>query len=391
MPVNSVAQLPIFSFGFRPFFLGGAIWAALNMLLWTAMLSGHISPATPYGPFSWHAHELVVGYVSAIMAGFILTAIPNWTGRTPVRGIALIILFTVWVGGRIAMWFADTIGLTAAAIVDSLFLFALTAVSFREIIAGKNRRNLIITVIFGLFAATNVWFHVEVIVYGYPVFSLRAGLAIVVTLIALIGGRIIPNFTRNWLVKQDCKDLPTPFNRFDALATVISAFSLVQWVAAPTGLMTALFLFASAILQGARLARWSGFQTISEPLLFILHVGFCFVPLGFFAVGSSIIWPQIVPQGVALHVWSTGAVGVMTLAVMTRASRGHTGRPLTASHVTQLIYLLAVLAALSRLTTILFPELTLTLLEIAALAWVGAFATFAISYAPMLVRRPEDA
>ena len=355
------------------------------------MLSGHISPATPYGPFFWHAHELVVGYVSAIMAGFILTAIPNWTGRTPVRGIALIILFTVWVGGRIAIWFADTIGLTAAAIVDSLFLFALTAVSFREIIAGKNRRNLIITVIFALFAATNVWFHVEVIVYGYPVFSLRAGLAIVVTLIALIGGRIVPNFTRNWLAKQNYKKLPTAFNRFDALATVISAFSLALWVAAPTGLMTGLFLFASAILQGTRLARWSGFQTVSEPLLFILHVGFCFVPLGFAAVGGSIIWPQIVPEGVALHVWSTGAVGVMTLAVMTRASRGHTGRTLSAPYATQLIYLLAVLAVLSRLTTILLPELTLTLLEVAALAWVGAFATFAISYAPMLARPPKDA
>lgn len=355
------------------------------------MLSGYISLATPYGHFSWHAHELVVGYVSAIMAGFILTAIPNWTGRTPVRGIALIVLFTVWVGGRIAIWFADTIGLTAAAIVDSLFLFALTAVSFREIIAGKNRRNLIITVIFALFAATNVCFHVEVIVYGYPVFSLRAGLAIVVTLIALIGGRIVPNFTHNWLVKQNYKKLPTAFNRFDALATVISAFSLALWVAAPTGLMTVLFLFASAIFQGTRLVRWSGFQTVSEPLLFILHVGFCFVPLGFAAVGSSIIWPHFVPQGVALHVWSTGAVGVMTLAVMTRATRGHTGRPLSAPYVTQLIYLLAVLAALSRLTTILFPELTLTLLEIAALAWVGAFATFAISYAPMLVRPPKVA
>ena len=286
------------------------------------MLSGHVSLTTPYGPFSWHAHELVVGYVSAIMAGFILTAIPNWTGRTPVRGIALIILFTVWVGGRIAMWFADTIGLTAAAIVDSLFLFALTAVSLREIIAGKNRRNLIITVIFALFAATNVWFHVEVIVYGYPVFSLRAGLAIVVTLIALIGGRIIPNFTRNWLVKQDCKDLPTPFNRFDALATVISAFSLVQWVAAPTGLMTALFLFASAILQGTRLARWSGFQTVSEPLLFILHVGFCFVPLARISHQSAQILAILVILGF-LRLKFARRADTVALSAAKRSGTGH--------------------------------------------------------------------
>ena len=383
--MKKLVQLSIFSYGFRPFFLGGAIWAATAMLLWTGMLTGKISFATPYSPIIWHAHELVFGYASAILGGFILTAVPNWTARSPIQGSTLIILFTIWLCGRVAFWFADSIGLAAAAVIDSLFLVAITAVAFREILAGQNRRNIKIAIIFGLFAAANIYFHVETLIHGLPFYSTRAGLSVLVILIMLVGGRIIPNFTRNFLVKMKNRNLPTPFNRFDALSIGFSILSLVFWVGLPYWIFTGPALLIAGALQLVRLVRWSVLQTVREPLVFILHLGFLFIPLGFFTVGSSVIWPQFVPTGIALHAWSTGAVGVMTLAVMTRASRGHTGRSLTAPLATQVIYFCVLISALTRLTTIFLPELTLELLEIASVAWIGAFALFAILYGPILL------
>ena len=382
--MTKLAQLSLFSYGFRPFFLGGAIWAATAMLLWIGLITGKISFVTPYSPNIWHAHELVFGYAPAILGGFILTAVPNWTGRNPIQGSRLIVLFSIWLCGRVAFWFADSIGLAAAAVADSLFLVAITAVAFREIIAGQNRRNIRIAIIFGIFAVANINFHVEVMIHDLPLYSTRAGLSILVILIMLIGGRIIPNFTSNYLAKMENRNLPTPFNRFDALSIGFSILALVCWIGLPYWIFTGSALVIAGALQLARLVRWSGLQTVREPLVFILHVGFLFIPLGFFTVGCSVIWPQFVPTGIALHAWSTGAVGVMTLAVMTRASRGHTGRPLTAPLATQIIYLCVLISALTRLTTIFLPELTLELLAIASLAWIGAFALFAILYGPIL-------
>ena len=211
-------------------------------------------------------------------------------------------------------------------------------------------------------------------------------MAVLVIFIMLIGGRIVPNFTQNWLVKRRNQNLPTLFNQFDVLAIGISVLALLLWTVFPTQLIAGVALLAAAALQSVRVVRWSGLQTIAEPMVFILHIGYFFIPLGFFMVGVSTIWPQTMPSGVVIHAWSTGAVGVMTLAVMTRATRGHTGHTLEAPFLTQLIYLLIVLAALTRIAAVIFAEFTITLLEVAALAWVGAYTVFLVCYAPMLIR-----
>ncbi len=378
-------QFVLFSHGFRPFFLGGALWAAATMLLWIAMLTGRIAFETPYGAVPWHAHELLFGYGTAVVAGFLLTAIPNWTGRPPIRGPALCILFAVWVSGRLAILAAGVVGLAAAAIVDSLFLLGLSAVVLREIVAGRNRRNLKVAMVVLLFCLTNIAFHLELFLNGYPFHATRAAVSVLVILIMLIGGRIIPGFTKNWLAGQGGWALPTPFNAFDRLALGIAVTALALWIVFPERPFTGGALLLAALVQAGRLARWSGHHTFREPLVLILHVGYAFVPLGFAAVGSSILWPDTVPTSGVLHAWTTGAIGVMTLAVMTRASRGHCGRPLTAPATTRLIYLLVVLAAIARLAMALLPGSAFTLLVISSLAWTAAFTAFVIFYGPMLL------
>lgn len=382
---TSSSRFGLFSYGFRPFFLGGAIWAALAMVLWIALLTGHLSFATHYGAVAWHAHEFLFGYGAAVVAGFLLTAIPNWTGRLPIRGMPLFALFTVWVAGRIALLLADFLGFVAAATVDSLFLLTFSIIVFREIIAGRDRRNLKVALILMVLALANIAFHTELYLFGQPLHAIRATTSILVILIMLIGGRIIPSFTRNWLAKRESRRLPTPFNTFDSYALGIAILSLACWTVFPDRRVTGAALILSALTQSIRLARWSGLQTHREILVLILHVGYAFIPFGFFIVGISTIWPQIVAPAVALHAWTAGAVGVMTLAVMTRASRGHSGGSLTSPPTTTLIYLLAVLSVVLRLATIILPDWTATLLELAATAWTAAFAAFVVLYGPMLL------
>ena len=202
----------------------------------------------------------------------------------------------------------------------------------------------------------------------------------------LIGGRIVPSFTRNWLARRGAGRLPVPFNRFDVIVMVTSGVSLAIWVMVPHGEPTALIALAAFGLNGVRLWRWAGERTTAEPLVLILHLAYAFVPIGFLLLAMGIMAPEIVAPSGALHGWTAGAVGVMTLAVMTRASLGHTGQPLTATRPIQLIYVAALVAAVARIVAA-FHLLREPMLYLSATAWVIAFTGFVIVYAPLLARR----
>jgi uncharacterized protein involved in response to NO len=383
---HNLGRVPILSHGFRPFFLGGALWAALAMPLWLGLITGNLDFAVSYGAVAWHAHEFLFGYVAAIVTGFLLTAIPNWTGRLPLRGGVLLALFAVWAAGRGALLAVDVIGFIPAAIIDSCFLLTFAVMVLREIIAGHDWRNAKVAALVTLLAAANILFHVEVFVAGGPDYALRAGIATIVGLIMLIGGRITPSFTRNWLVKQGSNRLPTPFGRFDMVALGAAGIALLLWTALPEAPGTGIACLVAGVLHGLRLSRWASMSTWREPLVLILHVGYVFVPLGFLLVGFSIRWPSVVSTSAALHSWTAGTIGVMTLAVMTRASLGHSGRELVATRGTQMIYVAAILAALSRIGAPLLPGFSQTTLTLAAVAWTVAFAGFVLLYGPMLLR-----
>jgi uncharacterized protein involved in response to NO len=259
----------------------------------------------------------------------------------------------------------------------------------REIIAGRNWRNLLVVMLIVVLLAGNIAFHIEAHVNGQADISIRIGIAVVVLLISLIGGRIIPSFTRNWLVRENPGRLAVPFGRFDMIVVIVGALALCAWIVAPDHELTGAALALAGLLHLVRLSRWAGDRTFRERLLVILHVGYVFVPLGFLLNAAAAFGWGLPSAGI--RAWMVGAAGVMTLAVMTRATLGHTGQPLTASPATQVIYAAIIVAAVSRVCAVIHPAYNEALLHIAALAWVIAFFGFALVYGPLLLGlRPRE-
>ncbi|MBI3703251.1 MAG: NnrS family protein [Rhizobiales bacterium] len=374
----------LLTYGFRPFFLFGAIYAGLTVLVWLPMFYGELEVASAFAPVDWHVHEMLYGFLPAIVAGFLLTAIPNWTGRLPIQGTPLLVLFAVWLAGRVGVTLSAQIGWLAAAFIDAGFLVLLIAAATREIVVGKNWRNLRVIGLVTLLLAGNIAFHVEAHLRGHAEYGARIGIAAIILLLALIGGRIIPSFTRNWLARENPGRLPAPFGRFDGATIALSAVALAVWAAQPNGRLSAVLLLLAAVLNAVRLVRWAGDRTGRDRLVLILHVGYAFVPLGFLLAGLAAL--DMIVASAAVHAWMAGAAGTLTLAVMTRASLGHTGNALIASPATQAIYAAVVIAALARIDSSLLPGWSEWTLHIAAFAWAAAFLGFAVVFGPLLVR-----
>lgn len=368
----------ILSHGFRPFFLLAGLWATLAMVLWIAMLSGLLSLPTAFDPISWHSHEFVFGYLSAVISGFLLTAVPNWTGRLPVVGWPLAVLVGLWLAGRVAVAVSVLLPAWVAALIDLSEIVVLGGFLAREIVAGKNWRNLGVLGLLAVFLAANATFHVEASFQGY---GLRLGVAAGVMLISLIGGRIVPSFTRNWLVQRRVQTLPVPPGRADMAVLGLTWVALLAFVARPEGMQTAILCAVAGLAHLWRLSRWQGLRTGAEALLWVLHLGYLFLALGFLSIAGAAA--GILPQAGALHVWLAGAVGLMTLAVMTRASLGHSGRPLHAGPGIAATYLALVVAVLARFAAGFLPG-EMWILHIAACGWILGFGGFAVIYAPIL-------
>jgi uncharacterized protein involved in response to NO len=325
---------------------------------------------------------MLYGYLPAVITGFLFTAIPNWTGRLPIQGTPLLVLVIVWIMGRVCVTFSAETGWLVAMLVDASFLLLVAAAAAREILAGRNWRNLNVVMLVLLLLAGNIAFHLEAHFNGAADTGIRIGIAVVVLLISLIGGRIIPSFTRNWLVRENPGRLPVPFGRFDVIVVAIGALALSVWVLSPAGRLTGAALAIAGLLHLVRLGRWAGDRTWRERLVLILHIGYAFVPLGFLLNAMSAF--ELVPAGAGVHAWMVGAAGTMTLAVMSRATLGHSGQQLTASVATQAIYAAIIVAALSRICAVIEPAHSEPLLHLAALAWAGAFFGFAVSFGPLL-------
>ncbi|MEM9579267.1 MAG: NnrS family protein [Pseudomonadota bacterium] len=380
----------LFSFGFRPFFLFAAVWAVLAMLAWLGALTGQIELPTRFDPVSWHAHEFLFGYLGAVLAGFLLTAVPNWTGRLPIVGWRLAALFALWVAGRGAVLLSAALPEGVAALVDLAFPVVLGALILREIVAGKNWRNLIVLALLTVFALANGLFHWEAMrgEFAAQGVGLRLGIATAIMMIAVIGGRIIPSFTRNWLVKAGHAARPAPpMQRYDKAVLLSSLPVLALWVAQPLATLTGVALVLFGGLHAVRLARWQVLHCLSEPLVWVLHAAYAFVPVGGLVLGLEVITGAAGIAG-AQHLWMAGAIGAMTLAVMTRASLGHTGQALTANRSTVMIYLCIFGAAIARALSPVLADLN----SAAGILWLGAFAGFAVAYGPLLWRpRPKSA
>jgi uncharacterized protein involved in response to NO len=370
---------------FRPCFLAAALGALAAIPNSLPAYGGWLGFAPAYGAVYWHAHELIYGYVAIVLCGFLFTAIPNWTGRLPMSGWPLAGLVLLWTAGRFAMLVATQPYFAAAAIIDSSFLVALVLVAAREIIAGRNWRNLRVLALVLWLVIGNVVFHVAVLRGQSPELAIRISLGALVVLVTLMGGRLTPSFTHNWL-KRRGHTLPPSFSRLDGAAIAASVAGMGAWIVAPRHASTGVLALIAAFLLVLRLSRWRGWLAAREPLLLILHIGYAFLPAGFALVGLAALYPEAFPQGAAVHAWTVGAIGTMSMAVMTRASLGHTGRELTAGPGTILVYVAIVAAALLRIAAAFAGEVALALLIASGLAWTLAFAGFLAVYVPILAR-----
>jgi uncharacterized protein involved in response to NO len=353
--------------------------------LWLAIYFLGVEQGGPMQGLTWHAHEMLFGYLGAVMAGFILTAVPNWTGRLPLSGAPLAALAALWLAGRTAMLFDPEP--FSGAILDLAFPLALALSVWREIVAGRNFRNIPIALLLSLFAAANLLDHLAA---SFPVldgYGIRLALAVAAMMIALVGGRITPSFTRNFLARIGLAPLPAPMDNLDRVALATTALSLAGWVVVPDAALVGAGLAAAGMLLAARLLRWSGGHALGEPIVLILHFGYLWLAVALLLLGVACLLPSSMPASAAIHALTAGAVGTMTLAVMTRVTRGHTGRPIIADRATIAIYLLVTIGATLRALAPFMDDLYVPVLIAGGVSWSAAFALFVLVYGPMLAGR----
>lgn len=385
--VRRSRQPALLSYAFRPMFLAAGGWAIVAIAVWLAMYLGYLRLPTRFAPLAWHIHEMLFGFVMAAVAGFLLTAIPNWTGRPPVQGRPLALLVGLWLLGRIVCLISADLPSLPAIIADLSFPVALLTVAAREIIFSRNWRNLAMTAPLAVFIIADVLMHLESLRVSVPSgLGWRLGMVAPIMLISVIGGRIIPSFTRNWLLKRHSARLPAPRNAIDIATIGILHAGLLLWALLPDLRLAGGVLVIAAVLNAWRLARWAGGATLAEPLLFILHVGYGWVVVGVTLLGFSILDTGVTVAS-AIHALSAGAIGTMILAVMPRVTLGHTGRDLTANRATVSIFVLVNAAGITRVAASWNPGDVMILLVLSGACWIAAFALFEIVYGPMLLTR----
>ncbi len=372
--------MALLSHAFRPFFLLAAASAIAGVGMWMLALNGQITFPTGVDPVSWHAHEMIVGFAMAAIAGFILTAVAAWTGRPAVRDLPLLWLVVSWLLGRVAMLNAAGMNVTATAALDMLFPASLCYLATREIFAARNRRNYKIVAIIGVLAAANLAYHL---------IDARSSLYVlihtVLLLVALIGGRIVPNFTANWLRGQGVVDLPANNVTIDRFAIAMTILVGVASVFFPDRMWAATLAFLAAGVHLVRVMQWRGLQTVRNPLLLILHVAYWWLPVGYFMTGLAGLGLIFAPT-TALHVLTMGAIGSTVFAMITRVPLGHTGRPLHASRLTVAAYVLLTVAVCVRVASPSADGMYLALVNGSAAGWCLAFAVFLWVYWPVMTR-----
>ena len=382
---DRVSAPPVLQHGFRPFFLLAALWAPAALALWLGALAGGPAPPTALPLAAWHPHELLFGYAGAVVTGFLLTAVPGWTGRLPVAGAPLLGLCLLWLAARLAGLVSGAVLPLAAVVLDPAFWAVLAAAMGREIAIGRNWRNLPVIGLVGLLGIACLLSASEALGTGTGPLGRRLALAVLLVLMGLIGGRVVPSFTRNWLARRAAPRLPAAFGPVDRAALALLVAAVALWVALPESPIAGGLLAVAGLATLVRLARWQGAATGAEPLVAVLHLGYGWLGAGLLLHGLGILFPDGPGRLATLHALTAGAIGTMTLAIMTRATLGHTGRALTADRATVAIYVLVQAGAALRVGAPILPADYAACLTVAALLWGGAFALYLVRYGPMLL------
>ncbi|RLV58780.1 NnrS family protein [Parashewanella curva] len=380
-PAHKQFRPAIFRLGFRPFFLFGSIFSVFALGLWAMTLSGKINFQPHGNPIWWHGHEMIFGFVSAIVIGFLLTAVQNWTGQPGLKGWPLIGLFLLWLLGRVALLNSTLLSLPLAASIDLLFLPMASLALFISVYKVKQWRNMIFVPVLLLLTLMNAISYLGVFIADMSLMNtaLYGAVIIITFIVALLGGRVIPFFTDRASDWQRTPNLPAL-----EIATIATlALTLVAFFSG-----SELFLQIASALAGlvifARWSRWGWNYTFKVPLLWSLHFSFIFIPIGLFLIAAGF------PLSIGLHSLTVGGMGGMILAMMARVSLGHTGRQLVPPKPVVFGFALMILATIARITAGLVSDLYLPMIVTAVLFWCIAFGLFILFYASMLMQPRAD-
>jgi uncharacterized protein involved in response to NO len=385
-PTRGVFDHPVLGYGFRPFFLLGALYSIISLLIWGGFYAGYVTPPLfMVDPVSWHAHEMIYGFTLAIVAGFLLTAVPNWTESAPVRDFHLLGLCLLWLVGRLVLNFDLGFPEVVVFIFEGAFIVALAFSLSIPLFKTWNKRNFVFLVLLSILFACDMVFLIT-----KERSSLYVAVMIVVAMISLIGGRIIPSFTVDALQERGEEAHETPQDKLDILAVlslllIILALMFVNQEEA----ILAGTAFLSAIIHALRMRRYHTHRILDDPMVWILHVGYTWVILGLFFIGFSAL--GFLPFSIALHAFTAGAIGSMTLGMMCRVTLGHTGRNKIATNLTKLSFLLLQCAAFMRVFGLMIaPDYGVEWIIGSAILWVLCFALYILIYAPMLWKPDLD-
>lgn len=383
---------PLLRLGFRPFFLSGAIFSIIAVILWLLMYKGAISLLPLGGGYWWHIHEMIFGFGGAVIAGFLLTAIQNWTGVRGAQGKVLLVLFLLWLVGRLVLLMPNILPSALITIIDLSFLPAVAYILAKPLIAIKQYRNLFFVPVLLLFTLANLEMHLAIY---YPqvftiTFSGYAGVMLVTFLMSVMAGRVAPMFTANGT--KTTKATPLPW--LDKVTNGSLAIAVLSLLIEPiTGFSSQFFgviLIIAGIFQTMRWLRWKPWITLGVPLLWSFHLAIKFIAYGLIILGTSYLIPEI-PSSHMWHLLTVGGMGGLILAMISRVSLGHTGRPLSPPKAMIAAYIFITLATLVRaFGPWILPEKTVLFIDISGTFWLFAFGIFAITYAPMLMSARKD-
>lgn len=377
----------LFALGFRPFFLASGLFAVIAMGMWLAALQGAVQTPARLSPSAWHGHEMLFGYAAAVIGGFLLTATQNWTSIPMPKGAPLAALFALWLAGRLLPYLP--VPYAVAAVVDLLFLPAVLVAVLLPVLRVQQTRNYAFSVMLVGLTVANALFHAGALGYGpaYTFAGLNLGLYLIVLMIVVMGGRVIPYFTERRLNFAARK-----WTAVEWLAPAMTLAVLAAVLAAPLlsgGLVLTLLAAAAAIVHAVRLAGWQDKRLWDVPLLWVLHLGYGWIVVGFLL--DALHAAGMAPPFLALHAYATGGIGVLTLGMMSRVSLGHTGHILEAPRVMAWVFAVINLSAIVRVFgPLLFPAQTHMLHLLGGGLWIVSFAVFSLVYAPMLWRPRVD-
>jgi uncharacterized protein involved in response to NO len=386
---NKLTALALLALGFRPFYLFAAVFAIVAVPAWLVSYAGGNLAGNYLQGIAWHSHEMIFGFAAAVIAGFLLTAVRNWTGRPTPTGALLGGLVTLWLLARVLMLTGPA---NVAALIDVLFLPALGIAVAIPIWASRNARNYKILAVLSVLTLANVGYHLASsgsLPLEIGRVSMTAALDVISILIAIVGGRVVPAFIGNAVEGASPRHIRSvEFVSVGALLVILVAGVVTPWIAVPHNAWLIIFVVA-AVGQGVRLLLWQPFRARGNPLLWMLPVAYAWLPISL--ASRALELQSMVPSGAAIHALTIGAIASLMMAMMMRSALGHSGRPLVAGLTEVGAFVLLQLSAIVRiLAASIVPGAYREAMIVSGVLWTLAFAVFLWRYWPVLTRPRID-